>query len=43
MPEEKIKTERLFVSHTPYLAKPDAMVAFLRRAVGEILTEKVRK
>ncbi len=31
----EIETKRLFVSHSPYLAKPDAVVAYLRRAAGE--------
>lgn len=32
-----IKTERLFVSHCPYLVKPDFVAEFLRRAAGEDL------
>ncbi|TVY83293.1 Methylesterase [Lachnellula suecica] len=31
------EVERLFVSHSPYLAKPDAVAGFLRRAAGESL------
>jgi pimeloyl-ACP methyl ester carboxylesterase len=30
-----IEVERLFVAHSPYLNKPDAVAAFLRRAAGE--------
>jgi hypothetical protein len=34
---EEIEVERLFVSHSSYLAKPDAVADFLRRAAGESL------
>lgn len=30
-----IEVERLFVSHSPYLAKPGQVAEFLRRAAGE--------
>ena len=33
----EIIVERLFVSHSPYLVKPDAVAGFLRRAAGETL------
>jgi len=33
----KIRTERLFCSHSPFMAKPDETVGFLRRAAGELL------
>ena len=28
-------TERIFTSHSPFLAKPNEVVAFVRRAAGE--------
>ena len=28
-------TERIFASHSPFLVKPDEVVAFVRRAAGE--------
>jgi hypothetical protein len=31
----KMETERLFSSHSPFLAKPDETVGFLRRAAGK--------
>ena len=31
----KMETERIFCSHSPFLAKPDETVGFLRRAAGE--------
>jgi len=34
-----IETERLFVSHSPYLVKPEYVSRFLRRAAGEDLPE----
>jgi hypothetical protein len=30
-----IETERLFVSHSPYIVEPDFVAGFLRRAAGE--------
>ncbi|KAI9743528.1 MAG: hypothetical protein M1818_002842 [Claussenomyces sp. TS43310] len=30
-----METERIFTSHSPFLSKPDDVVGFLRRAVGE--------
>jgi len=30
-----MKTERVFAGHSPFLSKPDEVVAFLRRAAGE--------
>jgi hypothetical protein len=31
----KMETERIFCSHSPFLAKPDETLGFLRRAAGE--------
>lgn len=31
----QMETERLFCSHSPFLARPDETVGFLRRAAGE--------
>ena len=30
-----METERVKASHSPFLSKPDAVVAYLRRAAGE--------
>jgi homoserine acetyltransferase len=30
-----VESERLFVGHSPYIVKPDAVAAFIRRAAGE--------
>jgi hypothetical protein len=35
----EIEVERLFVSHSPYLVKPDSVAGFLRRASGEDFRE----
>jgi hypothetical protein len=35
----EIETERLFVSHSPYIVKPEYVSRFLRRAAGENLPE----
>jgi hypothetical protein len=34
-----IETERLFVSHSPYLVKPEYVPRFLRRTAGETVTD----
>jgi len=36
----EIDTERLFVSHSPYIVKPEYVSRFLRRAAGENLPEQ---
>jgi len=38
-----IETERLFVAHSPYLATPDFVARFLRRAAGESVEETNEK
>jgi hypothetical protein len=35
----EIETERLFVSHSPYIVNPEYVSRFLRRAAGENLPE----
>jgi len=35
----EVDTERLFVSHSPYLVKPEYVSRFLRRAAGETVPE----
>lgn len=36
----EIETERLFVSHSPYIVKPEHVARFLRRSAGENLPEE---
>jgi hypothetical protein len=35
----EIETERVFVSHSPYIVNPEYVSRFLRRAAGENLPE----